>query len=266
MGHVIGQAGGIFGRLHDELMGIGIDFGAFDTSAYSAERLQRARSVWMNRVHTEFRSIQIMTRFLTEILDAGDPIDVYAGAVDQIADEVRHTALCVGMCRALGHEPRFPSPVQHVMPDRFAKRPAGERALNTAITMLLVSETLSVGYIEDLQMRCHQPVIRSVLDATLEDEEAHEGFGFDYVEASLRRFPRSTLSQWRHLTSEACGIYRDQAEAVLADIPESQRDLEAWPEPDLVELGLHSRQRLALLFERTWKSKLAPRLTDLGLV
>jgi hypothetical protein len=247
-------------------MKCGIDFAAFDTSAFSQERIEQARLVWAHRVHTEFRSIQIMTRFLTEVLDAGDPIDVYAGAVDQIADEVRHTALCVGVCKALGHEPRFPSPVQHDMPERFNERPAGERALNTAITMLLVSETLSVGYIEDLQARCHQPMIRAVLDATLEDEEAHEGFGFDYVEASLRRFPRSTLTQWRNLTSEACAMYRTQADAVLADVKPEHRDLEAWPEPELVELGLHSRQRLALLFERTWKTKLAPRLTDLGLV
>ena len=55
-------------------------------------------------MQTEFQSIQIMTRFMWEILGSGDPLDVYAGAADAIMDEIRHTAMCVEMAKALGAE------------------------------------------------------------------------------------------------------------------------------------------------------------------
>ncbi|MEZ4463037.1 MAG: hypothetical protein R3F43_00605 [bacterium] len=69
---------------------------------FSKEDRDFAIAVWSDRVQTEYRSVQIMTRFLTEVLGAGDPLDVYAGAVDAIADEVRHTALCAAVVTALG--------------------------------------------------------------------------------------------------------------------------------------------------------------------
>ena len=129
MSHVIREAGGVFGRLHRELMGLEIDWSQLNPADHDPAHIERARLVWADRVRTEFRSVQIMTRFLSEVVGAGDPLDIYAGAAELVSDEIRHTALCVGVCRALGVEPRFPDPVAHVMPPEFMNASMGERAL-----------------------------------------------------------------------------------------------------------------------------------------
>ena len=266
MSHPIREAGGIFGRLHAALMSVDIDWSGLRPEDHDPELVKLAQRVWADRVRTEFRSVQIMTRFLTEVMGAGDPIDIYAGVVDLISDEIRHVALCVRVCKSLGLDARFPDPIPHRLPSTFIDGPMGERALNTAISMLLVSETFSVGFIADLQTRCEQPVIRAVLDATLEDEGEHESFGRDYIAASLKRFPSSTLSQWRKLAQEVVAGYQSKADAVLSQLGPDQRALDAWPEPELVALGLLSPQRQALVQQRTWRETLAPALLDLGLL
>jgi len=260
------EAGGVFGRLHRELVGLEIDWSLLRPEDHDPAHVDLARRVWLDRVRTEFRSVQIMTRFLSEVTNAGDPLDIYAGAAELVADEIRHTALCVGVCRALGAEPRFPDPVAHVMPPEFTAASMGERALNTAITMLLVSETFSVGFITDLQSRCDHPVIGAVLDATVADEADHEAYGRDYVRASLKRFPASTRPQWRKLTQQVVDRYRSRSDEVLAGVPGDRRDLDAWPEPELVHLGLHGQERLALVMEKTWRETLAPQLVELELL
>src|SRR5690554_8117578 len=99
MTHPAQFAGGIFGEFHVELMGKKVDFSAFDPTQFDSALLNEARHTWLERFQTEFRSTQIMTRFMSEVLGAGDPMDIYAGGVDLIGDEVRHTALCAGMCQ-----------------------------------------------------------------------------------------------------------------------------------------------------------------------
>jgi len=247
-------------------MGLEIDWSELRVADHDPALIERAQRVWLDRVRTEFRSVQIMTRFLSEVTGAGDPMDIYAGAAEAITDEIRHTALCVGVCRALGVEARFPDPVAHVMPPEFMNASMGERALNTAISMLLISETFSLGFITDLQERCSHPVIRGVLDATLADEDDHADYGVSYVRASMKRFPASTRPQWRELAQKVVHRYRSQADSALSGVAHEMRDLSKWPEPELVALGLHGQERQALVMEKTWKEVLAPQLMELELL
>jgi hypothetical protein len=266
MTHVIRQAGGAFAHFHDELMGVEVDYSTFDYRIYAPALLEEARRVWLNRTQTEFRSTQIMTRFLTEVLGAGDPIDVYSAALDLVADEVRHTALCAGMCRALGIEPRFPDPVDLRDPPEYLKAPMGERALHTAITMVAINEALSFGYISDLRARCKQPVVSAVLGATVDDEEGHQDFGWIYIEKSLGRFPASTRESWRHLVRVTLEPHLRHAGPILEALPAEQKTLEVWPDTDRIELGLFSAQRQALVFDKTYREVVEPKLRGLGLL
>ncbi|MCB9637291.1 MAG: ferritin-like domain-containing protein [Myxococcales bacterium] len=266
MSHKMRYAGGVLGAFHRELMGEPIDFQAFRVDDFSPALIEEARKIWLNRFHTEFRSVQIMNRFLEEILGAGDPLDVYAGAVDMVQDEIRHAALCAEMYRALGKEPVFPSPVVMALPEGYKVAPMAERALTTAITMLGISETLSSGFIVDLQQRCEQPVVRAVLDRTIEDEEGHHGFGWDYIKASLGRFPKETMRDWRYLVEQTLAPHHHFVEQTLRDVPPEQRRLEAWPDEEYIPLGLFSPQRQALVFVQTFEQDLAPKLRGLGLL
>jgi hypothetical protein len=181
----LGHAGGIFRAIHDALVACPIDWGGIDRAAYPAPLVARARAAWEYRVETEFRSIQVMTRFLGEVLGAGDPLEVYAGAAAAVADEIRHTALCAGMVEALGGAAALPEPL---VEEERAELLALERALATAVSMLAVSEAVSTALIEDLRDRCRHPTVRAVLAATLADEDTHRDYGWAYVRASLGRF------------------------------------------------------------------------------
>ncbi len=263
---ILKRTGGVFRDLHRELMQVDIDYGQLDVAAFPESLVAEARAVWHQRFSTEFRSIQIMNRFMGEVLAAGDPLEVYAGVVDLIADEVRHMALCADLLQALGGAPALPEPPEIPEKKAFLQASPPERALATAISMLAVNETLSVGFITDLQQRCQQPVVRKVLDATVADEEAHESFGWEYIKRSLQRFPISSLSVWRQIAHDALAPLRQGLEPVLARIPADRRHLDAWPDEDRVALGLYSPERQALVYQQTLEGKLLPQLRALNLV
>ena len=259
-------AGGAFGQLHRARLGPLPDLSALTPDAVPAALLEKARVTWQDRARSEFRSIQILTRFLGEVVGAGDPLDVYALVTGLIDDEIHHTELCAAVCAALGAPAFLPEPVTLNDSARFLAAPMAERALATAISMLGINETISVGYIGDLAARCHRPAIKAVLDATLGDEAEHQELGWSYIRQALGRFPRETSPDWRHLVKTTLQPHEAFAARTLQPVPANQHNLAAWPEPELADLGLLSHERQALVFHQTWAGVLKPRLAELELV
>jgi hypothetical protein len=257
-------AGAPFEALHRALIGPPLDLTELSLQRFAPQLRDEARRTWHQRLVSEFRSVQIMTRFLGELVNAGDPLDVYAGAIELVKDEVRHTELCFAVCRVLDAPVDLPAPVALRDPDEFVRASFGERALHTAISMLIINETISTAFISDLRARCHEPAIRAVLDATLADEEEHHAFGWAYVSTSLRRFPASTMPAWRTLVQRVLAPHRQFVEETLRDLPAGQRTLDAYPDGEHVALGLFSRERQALVLERALEA-LRPQLRAQGL-
>lgn len=264
--HTIRLAGGVFGAIHDGLVGPMPNLDSLRAEDHTPALWAEAQATWRSRAVTEFRSIQIMNRFLGDVLASGDPLDVYAACADLVLDEIRHVALTRAVCEKLGAPASFPSPIPLVPTEVFEKAPPQQRALTTAITMLAVSETISVAFIADLQARCHYAPIRAVLDATLADEEEHEAFGWEYVRSSLKRFPEATRTMWRQVVQQALEPHRKEADAALATVPEEKRTLDAWPDEGRIALGLFGRERQALVFQKVYRETLAPKLLELGLL
>jgi hypothetical protein len=140
-----------------------------------------------------------------------------------------------------------------------------ERSLATAVSLLGVSETISVALIEDLRSRCTHPTIRAVLDATLADEDTHRDFGWDYIRASLSRFDDAGRDYARLVAAIALEPHVEQSRAVLARIPIEERRRDAWPDTDLIPLGLLSDEREAVILDETIRSVLTPKLAALGI-
>jgi hypothetical protein len=256
----LASAGGPFQKSHRARLGPEIDLGDLSIAAVPEPLLPLARSAWLDRVRSEFRSIQIMTRFLTEVTGAGDPLDVYASVVALIDDEILHTELCAAVCARLGVTPLLPDPAELRDADDFLRAPMPERALSTAISMLLINETISSALITDLLARCDYDPIRRVLATTIEGEAGHSSFGWDYVRASLARFDGESLSYWRGVASNALAPHR----ALAAEV--ASRSGRAGDELDLARFGLLSAERQAAIFERTFETMLGPRLAELGLL
>ena len=259
-------AGGPFESRHRAHLGPLVDLGDLGPAVVPPVLLPEVRATWQTRVQTEFRSIQIMTRFLTEVTAAGDPIDVYTSAIELVADEIHHAELCAAVCRRLDVTATLPDPVPLPDPPGFLALPFPERALSTAITMLVVNESISTAIIRDLLNRCDYEPVRRVLQATVEDEATHGNFGWDYVAASLARFDRESRPHWRHLTAQALQPHQDLAAQVLSSLSITERSLDADVELERARFGLISAKRQALLFERTFALDLAPRLRQLELL
>lgn len=250
-------AGGPFAHHHRNLVGPPLP--ALDLSPFEPQLLIQARRVWQERFRSEFRSVQVLTRFLHEVVGAGDPIDVYAGAVELVRDEVRHASLCASLCRAIGAQPVLPDPVELHDPPQFLAAELGERAMHTALTMLVVNETISTCLIADLRGRCETPAVRFVIDATLADEETHGNWGLAYARAALQRFPASTKPQWRQLVGSVLAPHRQFAatkRGTLADMPE----------PALAALGLSSPGRQAIVVDAALRGPVQSALELLDLV
>lgn len=265
MARAIRHEHGVFAQLADEVTGPMVDLSDLRLDTHPPERVELARRVWAERARTELRSAQIMTRFLGEVLGAGDPIEVYAGAADLVVDELRHVRLTVALCEALGGVPTHPEPIELREPEAYLRAPAAERACHTAIAMLCVSETLSVAFIADLRARCSDPAVRRVLDATLDDEETHDAFGWAYAEKSLARFPASTRGDWRELVRRTLEPHRRAAAPLLARADARGVTLADLPEPELAALGLFGAERQALVLRRAIDETLAPRLRAMEL-
>lgn len=241
-----------------------IDFSALDPAAMPPELTRQARVVWADRVRTEYQSIQIAARFLTEALAAGEPIEVQRRIVETIDEEVRHTELCGAMCRALGGPVPSPKEVAAPLADLRAV-PIEERVLASSISLFLVTEAFSVGYLRDLEERASHPVTRAVLAAITGDEVGHESFGVELVARKLQGAAEAQRAAWRGFTARLVKAHLDRADAVLAKIPEGERRLDCWPETERATLGLLGEARLALLCQRTYRERLAPVLAELGL-
>jgi hypothetical protein len=253
----LGFAGAPFEARHRARLGPVVELGDLSAASVPAALLPRVRAEWQERARTEFRSIQIMTRFLSEVTGAGDPLDVYASVTELVEDEIRHAELCGAVCRRLSVVPLLPEPVLLPDPPEFLALPMPERALATAITMLGINETISTALITDLAERCDYQPIRRVLEATVADERTHGSFGWDYIQASLARFDGGSRESWRQLVAQTLRPFRARAVAPAAP---------AVDEQELVRFGVMSEGRQALLIERTVASVLHPRLSALGLL
>lgn len=235
-----------------------------DLTRFPHDLLVEARLVWADRVRTEWRSVQVLTRWLQELTACVEPLEHLQGAAQAITDELRHVGLCADLCTALGGFPERPAPVP-ASAEVLAIAPA-ERPLATAIVMLVVNETLSVAYLTDLAAHCEEPAVRAVLDALLDDELGHRDLGGDYVRFALPRHGSGARAEWRTFTARAVESHRRKVEALLAEVPPSRRAAEHFPEPARAALGLTTPVRQALVFAETFEQVLRPRLQSLDLM
>lgn len=262
---LLGHAGDPFASLHRSVVGQLPDLPDIDLTRFDPQLVNRARASWQERSRTEFRSMQVMLRFVTECVGTGDPLEVYAGALERVIDEVRQIELCEALCRKLGIPATLPEPIAINEPEMFLKAPMPERALHTGISMLLVSETISNGFMADLLERTTEPAVKRVLEATLEDADTHDEFAVAYVREALKRFHPDTLPAWRGLVERLLAPHREMMSKLLADVPEAERVLANFPDETEASLGVFSKERQALVFQRTVTELLEPKLRDLGL-
>jgi len=259
------HAGEPFASLHASVVGALPDIPAIDLSRFDENVLNRARAAWQERSRAEYRSMQVLLRFAGEVASSGDPLEFNACILEFAIDEIRQVELAEAICARLGIPATLPVPPPLVDPKPFLDAPPPERALHTAITTLLVGETLGAAFAEDLAQRCDEPAIKLVLEATIEERESREAFAMAFVKHALLRFHPDTMTSWRTLVARVIEPHRATAQKLALGLPEADRSLDRHEERDAARLGLFSQARQALLFAKVLDETLAPKLRELGL-
>ena len=259
------HVGGIYADIHERIFGAKSRTEPVQIGGLTPALVEAARKAWQGRLRREYRALQQASRLLTEVVGAGDPLEVYGSVLAVLNYKVRRVGLCVSGCEMYGAAPVLPS-IEPDEPWPSADAPMLERAVATVLSSLAIEDTIRRRFTQDLRARCSVRRMCDALDELLVDGEARERFAWTYAHDGVRRLPPSHLTEWRHLVEITLSPYEKQAEAALANVPEERRTLDAFPEPELADLGIFSEQRQALLYRRILKDDLTPRLRELELL
>ncbi len=154
-----------------------VDWSAFDASAYDAKALDAAARAWSMRALQEFHSLALFTDLSAKIQLLGAPLDWSGAFARMIADEVRHTDLCMRMCDALGR------PMQpEVKEDELQlSSPAALRVhvRDVVVAAFCIGETISGRMFRRAFQAATVPLARDVVAAILVDETFHGELGWE---------------------------------------------------------------------------------------
>lgn len=118
-----------------------IAWAAFDRAAYAEADLARAAALWLTRAKQEMFSLALFTELTSQLHLLGAPLDWSGAFARMIADEVRHTDLCMRMCEALGRpsEPTIEPEHLHLL---HPTAPRGH-VRSTVVAAFCIGETVS---------------------------------------------------------------------------------------------------------------------------
>lgn len=174
----------------------------FDRAAFTPAELAAAADVWETRAVQEMHSLALFSELASQLHLLGAPLDWSGAFARMIADEVRHTDLCLRMCEALGH-PRTPTiePERLHLLDRVSPR---SQVRGTVVAAFCIGETISGRMFRRALKAATVPLAREVVSAIVVDETFHGELGWE-LGALLMRSDGSA--------------FRDERAALAAGLP-----------------------------------------------
>ena len=150
---------------------------SFSPTDFTPAQLAQARALWKHRAFTEFHSLTLFTQLATQVQLLGAPLDWSGAFARMVADEVRHTELCLRMVRALGgddtlslDETQLQQPVEGSLRAHVRK---------VVLTAFCIGETLSGRMFKRCVEGATVPLAREVVIAILVDETFHGELGWE---------------------------------------------------------------------------------------
>ncbi len=171
-----------------------IAWAGFDRSAYADADLARAGALWLTRAKQEMFSLALFTELTSQLHLLGAPLDWSGAFARMIADEVRHTDLCMRMCEALGHpsEPAIEPEHLHLL---HPTAPRGH-VRSTVVAAFCIGETISGRMFRRAHRAADVPLAKDVVAAILADETFHGELGWE-LGALLMRADGETFERER---------------------------------------------------------------------
>ncbi len=192
-----------------------IHWEAFDRSAYAAADLDAAAALWAERAVQEMHSLALFTGLTSQLHLLGAPLDWSGAFARMIADEVRHTDLCLRMCDALGRPaaPEIDPAELRVGFDTSSPR-AGAR--HTIVAAFCIGETISGHMFRRALKAANVPLAREVVTAIVIDETFHGELGWELGALLMRRDGAGFEAERTVLAADLVHLFRHYAKLCCA--------------------------------------------------
>ncbi len=154
-----------------------IDWSSFDRGAFDDATLDEAAFAWRTRALQEFHSLALFTDLSSKLQLLGAPLDWSGAFARMIADEVRHTDLCMRMCEALGR----PAPPDIREDELHLASPGALRVhvRDVVVAAFCIGETISGRMFRRALRTATIPLARDVVAAIVVDETFHGELGWE---------------------------------------------------------------------------------------
>jgi hypothetical protein len=162
-----------------------IDWASFDRTIYGEKELDDAASLWATRAVQEMYSLALFTHLASQLHLLGAPLDWSGAFARMIADEVRHTDLCMRMCDALGRptSPSIDAARLHLLGERSPRA----HVRHVVLSAFCIGETISGRMFKRALKATTVPLARQVVSAIVTDETFHGELGWELGALLMRK-------------------------------------------------------------------------------
>ncbi len=181
----------------------------FDRGAYAPRVLDEAARLWEERAVQEMHSLALFTELTSHLHRLGAPLDWSGAFARMIADEVRHTDLCLRMCDALGRPAAPKIDPKHVT----LLAPSSPRAhvRRMIVAAFCIGETVSGHMFRRALKAATVPLARDVVTAIVIDETFHGELGWELGALLMRSDGEAFLKERDTLAADLPHLFRHYA-------------------------------------------------------
>ena len=239
-----------------------VHWGAFDRSLYTEGELDGAAALWSVRAVQEMHSLAMFTELTSHLHVLGAPLDWSGAFARMIADEVRHTDLCLRMCETLGRPaaPAIDDTQLHLL--RAGSVRAHVRQM--VIAAFCIGESVSGTMFRRALRAANVPLAREVVTAIVIDETFHGELGWELGALLMRDDGEAFQAERDALAARLPALFRHYA--TLCCLGETRAAAHA--EPPVAEgnnFGTLTNAGYARAFYDTMESEVVPGLVAIGL-
>jgi len=239
-----------------------VDWGGFDRSSYAPEVLTSAARVWRTRAEQEMHSLALFTELASQLQTLGAPLD-WSGAFSRmIADEVRHTDLCMRMAAMLGDEE--PVTLDERQLRLFEGPPSRPRVREVIVAAFCIGETVSGRMFEESYRVATVPLARDVVRAILVDEAFHSELGWELGALLMRPDGEAFESERSALAAALPRLFRHYRHLCLAE-PGKTWEFASRAVDDGPNFGALTEAGYARAFYEAMETEVVPGLVAIGL-
>ncbi len=181
----------------------------FDASAYAPAALDAAALLWSQRAVQEMHSLALFTELTSHLHLLGAPLDWSGAFARMIADEVRHTDLCIRMCDALGR-PAAPE-IEPARLRLLAQASPRGHVRHSIVAAFCIGETISGHMFRRALRAADVPLARDVVAAIVVDETFHGELGWELGALLMRNDGASFDAERAMLASDLEHLFRHYA-------------------------------------------------------